>query len=156
MMWLKDFLSGGPVAANEVLSAGKKYGFSKSTLHRAKDRLGIKSTKVGFSTGWGWFLPEESGEDPSEGPRQLWLGPSGKKITQVIDSIEDPTKVPYVQNKGAFGTFADHEDSKGLGPSDKPLTSKVLGGVQNTKIPCPTVLGSTDDVGTFDEDEVVI
>jgi hypothetical protein len=156
VMWLKYYLSDGPVAAVDVLAAGKKLSYTKSTLHRAKDRLGIKSTKVGFGTGWGWGLPDKSTEDSVEGPTPLWVGSSKKKSTQVIDSIEDPTKVPHVQNMGGDGTFADNEDSKGLGPSDRSLTGKDLGGVQTTKIPCPTVLGSSDGVGIFDEDEVII
>ena len=155
-MWLQDILSDGPVAAGDVLKAAKKMGFTRSTLHRAKDRLGIKSSKGGFGTGWGWFLPEDSTEDPIEGPIQLGTGSSGKKSTQVIDSIEDPTKVPHVQKMGGDGTFAGHEDPKGLGSSDGLLTGKGLGGVETTKIPCPTVLEPSDGVGTFDEDEVII
>ena len=57
---------------------------------------------------------------------------------------------------GGDGTFAGHEDPKGLGSSDGLLTGKGLGGVETTKIPCPTVLEPSGGVGTFDEDEVII
>ena len=156
IMWLQDILSDGPVAAGDVLKAAKKMGFTKSTLHRAKKKLGIKSSKVGFATGWGWFLPEEPTQDPVEGPIQLGAVSSGEKSTQVIDSIEDPTKVSHVQKMEGDGTFAGHEDPKGLGPSDGLFAGKGLGGVETTKIPCPTVLGPSDSAGTFDEDEVII
>jgi len=156
VMWLQDVLSDGPVAAKEVLKAGKEMGYTKSTLHRAKNRLGITVAKMGYAAGWGWFLLEESTDDPTEGPIQLCVGPSGEKSTQVIDSVEDPTKVPHVQNMGDVGTFAGHEDPKGLGPSDGLLTDKGLGGVETTKIPCPTVMGPSGRDGTFDEDEVII
>ena len=99
---------------------------------------------------------EESIEDSTKIPVHLCVESSGEKITQVIDSVEDSTKVPHVPKMGGDGTFVNHEDSKGLEPSDGLLIGKGLGGVQTTKIPCPTVLEPSGGDGTFDEDEVII
>lgn len=62
MQWLSEILAEGPVKASDVLKEGRIMGFSKSTLKRAKKRLGVGSTKVGFSSGWGWLLPVNSAE----------------------------------------------------------------------------------------------
>ena len=157
MMWLKDALSDGPVEAAGVLKAGKDIGYSKTTLHRAKSRLGIKSTKVGFAKGWGWFLPEVNTKKHVEGPIQPGVESSGAKSTQVTDYVEGSTKGPHGQKVGGVGIFAGPEDSKGVEPSDGPTIDEALGGVQPPKIPCPRVWGSSGPVGIFDqEDEIVI
>lgn len=157
MMWLKDALSDGPVEAAGVLKAGKDIGYSKTTLHRAKSRLGIKSTKVGFAKGWGWFLPEVNTKKHVEGPIQPGVESSGAKSTQVTDYVEGSTKGPHGQKVGGVGIFAGPEDSKGVEPSDGPTIDAALGGVQPPKIPCPRVWGSSGPVGIFDqEDEIVI
>ncbi len=157
VVWLKDVLAEGPVSASDVLKAGKKMGYSKTTLHRAKSHLGIKSTKVGFATGWGWFLPEEYSEDSTEGSKHLGTESSGNDKAQVIDYVEDSTKVPEDSKIWSLRRFKNHEDSKGLVPSDEPLIDAGLGGVETTKIPRPKILESSEQVGIFDKgDEVII
>lgn len=154
--WLKEALSDGPIESSSILKAGKDQGYSKSTLHRAKNRLGIKSTKVGFAKGWGWYLPEKVDQDTNQGSIQLETGSSDKKNTQTLDIHEGSTKVPSLKNSRSDGIFEGpkiHEDPKGLGPSDDPLTGKGLEGVEPPKIPSSRVWGSSDQVGIFDDNE---
>jgi hypothetical protein len=60
-LWLEDLLCGLPVAATEVQAAARKYGISEKTLRRAKNKLGVQSTKAAFGGGWEWSLRQ--GED---------------------------------------------------------------------------------------------
>jgi hypothetical protein len=36
----------------------KQAGIKPATLTRAKEALGVESTKIGLSDGWMWLLPE--------------------------------------------------------------------------------------------------
>jgi hypothetical protein len=58
--WLREFLAGGPVAATEILEAAGKSGFSKGTLRRARESLGVLSIREGFAKDarWSWRLPD--------------------------------------------------------------------------------------------------
>jgi hypothetical protein len=58
--WLHDFLSNGPVAAQDVLRNAKQAGFSKRTLDRAKAELKAKSVKPAYEGQWVWALPGQS------------------------------------------------------------------------------------------------
>lgn len=59
----ETFLSARLFAGGEsvaVLEAeGAKLGLTPSTLRRAKDTLGVRSTKRGLQDGWNWELPPE-------------------------------------------------------------------------------------------------
>jgi putative DNA primase/helicase len=55
--WLKDMLSDGARPAREVQKEAGKAGISEKTVRRARERLGVKLSKAGFSGGWIWILP---------------------------------------------------------------------------------------------------
>lgn len=57
--FLQELLSDGRVLQQEVMSEGKKQGFSEKTLRRAKKELGIKSSHdgQGRETKWYWSFP---------------------------------------------------------------------------------------------------
>jgi putative DNA primase/helicase len=57
--WLREFLSDGAVATEEIQKAAKAAGYAWRTVRRAKDALGIKPHKEGFDQGWSWKLPED-------------------------------------------------------------------------------------------------
>lgn len=56
--FLSDLLSNGPVLTAEIFENGDCVGYSKSSLQRAKNRLGILHRKLGYDQGGVWFLPE--------------------------------------------------------------------------------------------------
>jgi hypothetical protein len=57
--WLAEALSDGPAPSDELLKAAEKAGFSRRTLFRAKDALGVVVAKGSFKGGWAWRLPNE-------------------------------------------------------------------------------------------------
>lgn len=149
MLWLKEILFEGPVPASDIIQEGQRLGYSKSTLHVAKNRMGILSRKISFSKGWGWYLPEKN----TEGPRHLGAGPSDKNSMQPIDFIEGPAKVQDGKKKGMAGPSQRGRRSRGPGPSNEPLNGKGLEGVETTKVQRPTVRGSSDEGEFFAKDE---
>ncbi len=56
--FVRDVLAAGPVAAADVFKRGKAEGFGEKAVRGAKDRLGVKSKKLGFEGGWKWIMPE--------------------------------------------------------------------------------------------------
>jgi len=56
--WLNDFLAarGGQAAKGEVLKAARAEGISDSTLARARQRTGVKTTRSGFPATTAWHL----------------------------------------------------------------------------------------------------
>jgi hypothetical protein len=54
MVFLPNILQGGQVLVKQVLEEGNEAGFSKRTLERAKDKLGVVSIRQG--DGWAWTL----------------------------------------------------------------------------------------------------
>ena len=153
--WLRDALTDGPQPAKELLSAAKQVGISRTTLQRAKDRLKVRSTKVGFAKGWGWYIPEDSVEEPIHPGAES----SAQKHTQHIDSIEDSAKVPHARNLGVSESFTPIDNAAKI-PSHgifanvaQPCGFQAL---RVTKIPQPTVLGSSRDDGILNSDDEVI
>lgn len=57
--FLTEVLGEGPKPAAEIFAEGEGPGYSKGTLRRAKQRLGIKHRKMGMDGGWEWYLPRE-------------------------------------------------------------------------------------------------
>jgi hypothetical protein len=56
---LRSILEAGPVPSEDAKREARKAGVAEKTLHRAKDFLGVKSRKMGFSGKgvWQWALP---------------------------------------------------------------------------------------------------
>lgn len=61
--WLWEFLTEhGDTPGREVETAGKKEGFSRDQLRRARERLNVRTYKMGEVNGaWIWGLPEDDG-----------------------------------------------------------------------------------------------
>lgn len=59
--WLRDAMADGPVPAKVIIERAKADGVAKRTLDRAKDVLGVVSTRLGYSENqaWVWTLPDE-------------------------------------------------------------------------------------------------
>jgi hypothetical protein len=59
--FLRELLHGDRMEAVEVYKAAKANGYSSSTIDRAKRRVGVTTTKVGFRPSqWYWQLRRES------------------------------------------------------------------------------------------------
>jgi replicative DNA helicase len=54
--WLRGLLVDGPLNRNEVKRQATQAGMKWATVRRAKDTLGIKSTKTSFDGGWEWAI----------------------------------------------------------------------------------------------------
>jgi len=54
--FLVCFLAQGTVSSKDVKGAAMAAGITLATLRRARERLGIKSVKLGMDRGWGWTL----------------------------------------------------------------------------------------------------
>jgi hypothetical protein len=49
--WLHEMLAAGPALHGEVMNAGREAGFSRDTLRRAKERIGVTAYREGFGPG---------------------------------------------------------------------------------------------------------
>lgn len=60
MIWLEDFLTGGPRNSKDVFAEGKKASISNNALRIAKTKMGVLAKKQGYQGGWTWELkPKE-------------------------------------------------------------------------------------------------
>lgn len=61
LAWLQAFLASGPQSVRCVRAAAEQCGIRWRTLERAKQSLGIRSTKHAPDGGWLWSLPAKQG-----------------------------------------------------------------------------------------------
>jgi hypothetical protein len=61
--WLSGFLAGGRKPLAEVRDAAAKREYSKSTLDRARDEIGVTTERDGFQGGSTWGLPKRKRTD---------------------------------------------------------------------------------------------
>jgi hypothetical protein len=90
--FLRDELAAGPVPSDELTSRAEAKGIAKRTLYRAKEAVGVKASKGGFSGGWRWELPAEGGRPVAEGGRDAptastW--PSSQKSVDFAEGGQD-------------------------------------------------------------------
>jgi len=60
MEWLKDQLEDGPRPTKEIQREARAAGYQDKPLRSARERLGIKPKKGGFSGPWMWSLPQNT------------------------------------------------------------------------------------------------
>ena len=107
--FVRDLLADGPMAAKEALRQAKQAGIKATTLHRARARLGVTTTKsgghFGGDPGWYWELPttaEDSTEAEHSNPQETessgFLESSGASEEvfplEASHSPPDPTACP--------------------------------------------------------------
>jgi putative DNA primase/helicase len=68
MDWLREHLADGPRKSKDCQREAREAGISDKALRTARERLGIKPTKGGFSGGWYWDLPRQDAPAPSKMP----------------------------------------------------------------------------------------
>ena len=54
---LEALEDGSEIPAKEINSEGLELGFSTKVLWKAKEKIGVKSRKMGVKEGWCWYLP---------------------------------------------------------------------------------------------------
>lgn len=96
MTFLYATLSSGPLRAREVLALAVQEGFSRRTLRRAKEALGVVSERIGFGPGGfsRWRLPDEAFAHIRER-----IADAAEPATEPINStprVPDPISVPPV------------------------------------------------------------
>lgn len=76
--FLHDLLLDGPVRAGEVFKDADQAGYSKRTIQRAADALGVERNKDGMRGGWTWRLPPKVPKisEDAKDARQVLLAPS--------------------------------------------------------------------------------
>jgi putative DNA primase/helicase len=55
--WLRDLLMDGAVKATDAIKKAGATGISHKSLRAARERLGVKPRKQGYTGGWVWSLP---------------------------------------------------------------------------------------------------
>jgi hypothetical protein len=67
--WLRHYLinGGGEAGAAEIFKEGRKLGFEKHTLQRARKRAGARTRKSAYARGWVWELATEDDTEGDEG-----------------------------------------------------------------------------------------
>lgn len=69
--WLRDLLAAGSMKASEVQKEARQAGISDKALRRARERMGIKPHKSGFSGGWWWGINgREDAQDAQDAQSQ--------------------------------------------------------------------------------------
>jgi hypothetical protein len=102
MDWLREFLSAGPTAADEIQKASRAAGYAWRTVRRAKDALGIKPHKDGFERGWSWELPEnaEDGQHPPKMSTSETWTPSASLATLAKSVTPEGGYIPDADGPG--------------------------------------------------------
>ena len=78
--WLHDLLIDGPVKMTDATKKANTFGISQKSLRTARERLGVKPRKQGYTGGWVWSLPHAQDAQPSQGAQDaqpLSLGTLG-------------------------------------------------------------------------------
>jgi hypothetical protein len=74
--------------AEQVIKAAERVGISKTTLHRARHSLGVRSEKAGFNRGWEWWIPDAVTKIPSGEGKPAFLH-EGTASTETAPSSQN-------------------------------------------------------------------
>jgi hypothetical protein len=117
--WLREVLAAGPMKASDVNKEARQAGIGDKALRSARERMGIKPHKRGFSGGWWWTLDRAedalSAEDASKMPEGAQTQKGGIFVNKGILGIsEDAQPVEDAQDAleivtAPSGTLAEGE-----------------------------------------------
>jgi hypothetical protein len=100
--FLLDLLADGPVPQAQVRAAAERTEWSWATVRRAKDRLGIRSQKVGqpgTRGEWRWILPLEGAHEDAEDAEDAH--DQGLSTFGNLEHLR-PYEPPAIAERGAF------------------------------------------------------
>jgi putative DNA primase/helicase len=87
--FLADLLSGGPRKAGEVFRDADGAGYSKRSIQRAADKLGVDRRKEGMRGGWVWALPKmPNPPEGAEDARTKCLAPTAPSAASSLVEVE--------------------------------------------------------------------
>ncbi len=124
--WLRTLLADGPKHQNEIVTEAEKAGYSRATIRRAKDQLGINPQKREFSGRWEWALPQGA-QVPLEDAQLTRRCSSNEKLEHLR---ENPEKNPEKNEANAEGaqvsknlsTFGDSSNNLSTFGEDQEWT----------------------------------
>lgn len=85
--FLQAVLADGPKPSGEVYSEANGAGISKRTLERAKNALGVESSKQGLGGGWAWKFPEDRQGSPNI------ANPTGWRPSESAGGLREPARL---------------------------------------------------------------
>jgi hypothetical protein len=62
MIWLEEFLAGGPRNSKDIFTEGKRASISTNALRIAKTKMGVIAKKQGYQGAWTWELAPKAPE----------------------------------------------------------------------------------------------
>jgi hypothetical protein len=64
--WLSNLVANGPVDQPTIKAKAREAGHAWATVRRARQRIGIKASKLGMKGGWVWELPQRCSKDAED------------------------------------------------------------------------------------------
>ena len=115
--FLSELLGQGNMPEKEVEQAYKEAGFSRSTITRAKRKIGARSIKLGMEKGWIWSLPNDT--QNVEGAQNIpnMLTQKSEYLHKKMSTFIENTALDDGQNPSKTSHFsdADHLAGENLG-----------------------------------------
>jgi len=86
MAWLTEILKQAAIPADDVTGQARKLGIKGMTLRRARETLGIHTTRIGFGRlgTWFWHLPNGPAPVVPAPPRRAYSVPFSEIIRQPV------------------------------------------------------------------------
>jgi putative DNA primase/helicase len=87
-------LAEGPVPAKQVKKEASAVGIGPWPLRRAKDKLKVKSDKLGMGGGWVWLLPEEEAKGRDADAASSPSSPSSPSDSHAVSGASEGVDFP--------------------------------------------------------------
>lgn len=106
--WLQDQLASGPISANRIKADSNSAGLAWITVRRAKDALGVITSKDSFESGWYWRLPDHEGAH--QAPKMLTSerGASSADLNTLGVPASAELAITYTLDLDGLGASCDH------------------------------------------------
>jgi len=100
--FIESFMTDGTALAADVIQAGKKHGFSKSALDRARKNMGITTKQHGFGKDscYVWSRKEPAPTTDPTDPASLTPGPVGSVGTVTTEPVDNSVPLRYQRGEG--------------------------------------------------------
>ncbi|MPZ68806.1 MAG: AAA family ATPase [Actinobacteria bacterium] len=136
--WLIDYITdqGGKAQASEAIKAAGNDGIAKTTLHRARKKAGIESTKSGVRGGWTWQIALPRIPQESQDSRSRVLEPS-----ESSESWGTTVEVEETRETGQDDRLTLPEQAASVAAWNGSLPSPDLDAIPNSKGPPPILKG---------------
>lgn len=132
--WLRELLEPGPMATDDVKAEAKEAGLSWATVRRAKDVIGARPRKNGFSDArWFWALPDPK---PTQNGRGTYLPvkvstfapfdqPRGFQAIAPMSTFDATTEDAHQGHEDAHATEDAHQATEDAHLANPPQPAKT-------------------------------